>query len=141
MSKIAIIIPFYERINLLDKCLYNIVNQTFSDYHIYLVNDGGSDPCFEKFPYSHLLTLNKITYLKHKTNRGPGYARAFALHYISNHEYVMFLDSDDDLENGFLEQQIFTLSMSGKNVGAVISETFVRKNDKLKKEKILNFLI
>lgn len=102
MSKVSIIVPFYNVENYIAKCLESLVNQTLEDIEIILVNDGSKDGTEkiakkyqEKYP-------QKIIYLE-KENGGLSDARNYAIPYAKG-EYIAFLDSDDYVETNMYQE-------------------------------------
>ena len=99
MIKISIIIPVYNTESYLNKCLDSVVKQDIEDFEIICVNDGSTDGSMEILKkYERLDTRIKII---SQENQGVSLARNKALG-ISNGEYVMFVDSDDWLEENCL---------------------------------------
>ncbi len=89
MLQFSIIIPTYNRQDLLAKCLASIASQTRDDYEIIIVDDGSTDGTRD-----YVLQLGgKITLLE-QPNRGPGAARNLGIKHATS-EYIAFLDSDD----------------------------------------------
>lgn len=95
MKKISVIIPVYKVEKYLDRCLESVVNQTYSNLEIILVDDGSPDRCgemcdqwAEKDP--------RITVI-HKKNGGLGFARNSGLE-VATGDYIAFVDSDDYLD-------------------------------------------
>ena len=102
MTKISVIVPVYNVEELLPKCLDSLVNQTFDDYEVIVVNDGSPDNSqkiiddyYKKYP-------NIIKPLK-KENGGLSSARNYGLKY-ANGEYILYVDSDDWVSNDILEK-------------------------------------
>ena len=90
-----IIIPNYNSGKLVSKCIDSIIDQTFKDFHIIIVDDlstdGSDDICYEyskKFP-------DKITFLRRKTKGFAGGARNTGLAAPVKSEYTWFMDADD----------------------------------------------
>ena len=84
-----IIIPNYNNEKWLDKCLTSIMNQTFKDYEVVIIDDmstDGSIDIIKKYPF-HLIEL--------KEKRYNGGARNVGIDYPIESEYTLFLDSDD----------------------------------------------
>lgn len=100
--KVSVIIPFYSNIEWLEEAIESVLNQTFSDYEIIIVNDGSPerDDHFISKYHNH----NKVNYFKTE-NRGPAHARNFGIN-KANGEYLAFLDSDDLWLNEKLEKQV-----------------------------------
>lgn len=103
MAKIDIIIPAYNTEKYLSKCLNSVLNQTFEDYKIIIVDDGSKDKTLEIAKIYHDAFPNLIKLLPLFKNQGAAHARNTGLE-VSTGEYVMFLDSDDELMPGVLEE-------------------------------------
>ena len=89
---ISIIIPIYKVEKFLDRCVESVVNQTYSNLEIILVDDGSPDNC----PYMCDIWAQKDSRIKviHKLNGGLSDARNKGLR-ISTGKFVGFVDSDD----------------------------------------------
>lgn len=99
--KFSILIPVYNVESYLEQCLESVVNQTFDDYEVIIVDDGSTDnsSCIcdsfaEKYP-------EKI-YVIHKENQGLISARRIAIDKAQG-EFCVFVDSDDFIECNLLE--------------------------------------
>lgn len=94
---IDIIIPTYNSGDALKGCLKSIVNQNCRDRaNVIIVNDGGN----KDYDLENLdLCIKELSYSE---NRGPGFARNFALNNSSS-ELVTFIDSDDAFTDNALE--------------------------------------
>lgn len=92
--KVSIIIPMFNAEQCIDRCLKSIVNQSYKNLEIIVVNDGSTDNgpgiCenYEK--------RDQRVKVLHQKNRGQSMARNAGLE-ICTGEYVMFVDSDDEL--------------------------------------------
>lgn len=100
-KKIGVIIPVYNVENLLKKCVDSVVNQSYKNFTIYLVDDGSTDNsgkiCDEyKEKYDFIQVF-------HKENGGLSDARNYALDRIDT-EYVIFIDSDDYIAKNYIEE-------------------------------------
>lgn len=91
---ISIVIPIYNVDKYLGRCLYNVVNQSFNDIEIILVNDGSTDNS-EKIIKDYFFD-ERVKYI-YQENKGLSEARNTGLN-IASGEYVLFLDSDDTIE-------------------------------------------
>ena len=92
---ISVIIPIYNTEIYLKRCIDSIVNQTYKNLQIILVDDGSTDNSFN-ISKSYTESDPRVE-VYHKSNGGPSSARNLALSKIKG-EYVYFLDSDDELE-------------------------------------------
>ena len=96
---ISVIIPVYNAETTIRKCLQSILDQSFKDVEVVLVNDGSEDGTLSILAlYDHVSNLKVINQI----NLGEGGARNTGLLHCSG-EYVLFLDSDDCLHEGFLD--------------------------------------
>lgn len=100
---ISIIMPVYNSADYITCTLESVLNQTYQDFELLLVDDCGQDDSVaiaETFLIEHGFYRYKI--LRHAVNGGPSQARNTGLKY-SEAEYIFFLDSDDILESRCLE--------------------------------------
>lgn len=97
---ISIIVPVYNVEQYLDQCVQSIVEQTYSNIEIILVDDGSTDNC----PAMCNSWAEKDTRVKviHKTNGGLSDARNAGLA-VAKGEYVGFIDSDDYISKDMYE--------------------------------------
>lgn len=105
---ISIIVPVYKVEKYLDRCVESIVNQTYKNLEIILVDDGSPDNCPQMCD-NWAEQDNRIKVI-HKTNDGLANARNSGIE-ICNGDYVMFVDSDDYIEPDMVE---FLLNLSAK---------------------------
>lgn len=92
MPKLSVIVPVYNVGTLIKKCLESLINQSYRDLEIIIVNDGSTDNSIQYLqPY---LRYKQIKYVNNDTNRGLGHARNTGITY-SKGEYITFVDSDD----------------------------------------------
>lgn len=89
---VSVIIPTYNCCGFITKTLDSIINQTFKDYEIIIVDDDSSDNTFEVLS-DYLSKYSFIKYIKQK-NSGVSVARNNGI-LASKGKYIAFLDSDD----------------------------------------------
>lgn len=92
MDKITVVVPVYNQEKFLDECVLSIMNQTYKNLEIILVDDGSTDNSPEICNYYE--KLDKRIKVIHKENGGLSSARNAALD-IAKGKYIMFCDSDD----------------------------------------------
>jgi len=100
LEKISVIVPVYNVEKYLDRCLQSIINQTYTNIEIILINDGSTDSSFkicQKFAM-----LDERVVLINKTNGGLSSARNAGLA-VATGDYISFVDSDDYISPLFLE--------------------------------------
>ena len=98
--KVSIIVPVYNVEKYLEKCLDSLVNQSFKNIEIIIVNDGSTDNS-EKIINKYCQKYHNIKYLK-KKNGGLSSARNYGLKFAKG-EYILFVDSDDYIDNNMVE--------------------------------------
>jgi glycosyltransferase involved in cell wall biosynthesis len=88
---VSVIVPTYNRPEMLAGCLRSILNQTYPNVEIIVVNDGGVDV---KKVIDPLNEKNTITFLEHPVNRGMAAARNTGIA-VARGKYLAYLDDDD----------------------------------------------
>ncbi|MEG1835103.1 MAG: glycosyltransferase family 2 protein [Oscillospiraceae bacterium] len=101
MSKVSIILPIYNIDKYLARCLNSIINQTYSNIEIILVNDGSTDNSAEIC--KEYKTKDERILFFDNTNKGCSYSRNFGLE-NSTGEYILFVDSDDYIALDLVEK-------------------------------------
>ncbi|HHX68885.1 MAG TPA: glycosyltransferase family 2 protein [Gallicola sp.] len=86
---VSVVIPFYNRVDWLCEAVESVLNQTYDNFEIIVVNDGSPENVDDFLSQYG----DKIIY-KYKENGGAATARNLALKYATG-EYIAFLDSDD----------------------------------------------
>lgn len=98
--KISIIVPVYKVEPYIHKCVDSILNQTFKDFEVILVDDGSPDNC-GKICDEYAQKDDRVVVI-HKENGGQATARNSGLD-IARGEYIGFVDSDDYIEEDMYE--------------------------------------
>ena len=94
----SVVIPVYNRPEEVDELLDSLTRQTLKDFEVIVVEDGSTVPCKEVVEkYGDRLDVQYLT----KKNGGPGIARNYGAEH-SKGEYVLILDSDCVLPDGYL---------------------------------------
>lgn len=88
----SVIIPIYNVEDYLEQCVNSVLNQTYKDLEIILVNDGSKDKCPEMC--DDFAKKDERILVLHKKNGGLSSARNFGMDHASG-KYILFLDSDD----------------------------------------------
>lgn len=97
---ISVIIPTYNRKRILSRAIKSILGQTYQDIEILVIDDGSTDNTKELF--SNTLVDPRIRYENLSSNQGVHIARNRGIE-ISRGEFLVFLDSDDELFPNALE--------------------------------------
>jgi glycosyltransferase involved in cell wall biosynthesis len=104
---ISIIIPVYNVEKYLERCINSVINQTYKNIEIIIINDGSPDNS-QLIIDEYIIKDKRILSFK-QSNMGLSAARNTGLKHI-NGKYVYFLDSDDFINNDTIEELI-------KNIG------------------------
>ena len=98
---ISVIVPVYKVEQFIHRCVDSILNQTYTNLEIILVDDGSPDRCGEICDeYAEKDSRIRVI---HQKNGGPSAARNAGLD-ICTGEYIAFVDSDDYIEPDMLQQ-------------------------------------
>ena len=92
MHFFSVIIPIYKVEKYLNRCIDSVLNQSYKDLEVILVDDGSPDKCPEIC--DEYAKKDKRVKVIHKENGGASDARNYGIKAASG-EYLMFLDSDD----------------------------------------------
>ena len=104
---ISVIIPFYNEENYFDECINSVLNQTYQNIEIIIVNDGSDQIYIDKLEKIKFKYPEKIRVFN-KKNEGVSSARNLGIE-KSKGEYIAFLDADDKWLPFKLEHQIKTI--------------------------------
>lgn len=118
---ISIIVPVYKVEKYLNRCVDSIINQTYKNLEIILVDDGSPDNC-PKICDEYAKKDNRIKVI-HKENGGLSDARNYGLE-IFKGKYVTFIDSDDYVEYNYVE--ILYNTLKKYNVKLSIADNLIK---------------
>jgi glycosyltransferase involved in cell wall biosynthesis len=134
---ISVIIPIYNVEQYLRRCLDSIVNQTYTNLEIILVDDGSPD----KSPQicdEYASRDNRIIVI-HKENGGLSDARNAGLD-ICKGEFISFVDSDDWVSQDYINELYSSIKNSHADI-AIVNHTHVTDNFKINTESNQNYTI
>lgn len=124
MIKVSILVPVYNVQHYLEECLFSLINQTYHNIEIILIDDGSPDKCGEIC--DAYAKKDKRVVVIHKTNEGVAKARIEALKH-STGEYVTFVDADDYVDNKFIEKLIEPVNKYQADM--VVCQNYVKEGD------------
>jgi len=101
MVKVSVIIPVYNNEKFLKKCLISVLNQTYSNLEIILIDDGSTDQSLKICNDISEEDSRVIVLSKH--NEGQGIARNYGLTFCTGN-FVTFVDADDYLDSYCIEK-------------------------------------
>ena len=123
--RFSIIIPLYNKANFIAKTLNSVLNQTYTDFEVVIVNDGSTDNSLE---IVQIFDDKRIKLFTTK-NQGVSATRNFGIKQ-SQGDYIAFLDADDIWEEKFLET-INKLILSFPNEQVYASSLKIRTPKKI----------
>ncbi|MBQ7889489.1 MAG: glycosyltransferase [Erysipelotrichaceae bacterium] len=139
MPELSIIVPVYNVEKYLTECLDSLMNQTYRDFEVLIVNDGTKDSSaliaseyVQKDP-KHFILLNK-------ENGGLSDARNYALPYTKGN-YITFLDSDDYVEPFCYEKLMNKITSENLDIVVGNLQYFYEDSDVLMDMRGLNCLV
>lgn len=116
MAKVSVIIPCYNQGKYIKECLDSVMNQTFQDFEVIVINDGSTEDT------DVFTTLNyPKTKIIHQENKGLVSARNTGIS-VATGEYILPLDADDKIKPIFLEKAVAILD-NNPNIGIVGGKT------------------
>ena len=137
-KKVSIIVPVYNVELYIEDCLNSLLNQTYSNYEIILINDGSTDNSIEicsKYNDQKIKIFNQ-------NNKGVSIARNVGIS-LATGQYIMFVDADDMVSEKYIENLI--KSIEETNTDMVVcgytkekAELVNKKNSQEIKGEIIN---
>ena len=107
IPKVSVVIPVYNARLYIDSCVKSVLNQTFKDFEIILIDDGSTDGSGERCDQLAHLHSNILVY--HQENQGVTHARKVGVS-IATGEWITFVDADDELKEEALSLLVDTSS-------------------------------
>ena len=121
-EKISIVIPIYNTEQYLDKCVDSVLNQTYKNLEVSLVDDGSTDDSGKICDY--YAAKDQRVVIIHQRNQGNNVARKNGVK-IANGDYVGFVDSDDWIEPDMYQCMVDNIK---KNNADIVSVGFYLEN-------------
>lgn len=129
---VSVVIPTYNRANLISRAIQSVLNQTYKDFEIIVVDDASKDD-------TEIVVNNfnddRIIYIQHEINKGGGASRNTGIKEAQG-DYIGLLDDDDEWLPEKLEKQMIKFQHSSEKVGLIYSGFYfvLEKNDKIMSE-------
>lgn len=148
MALISIVVPVYKVEKYLHRCIDSILNQSFCDFELILINDGSPDEC-PKICDEYSQTDNRVVVI-HQKNKGLSAARNEGIDWAfinSDSQWITFVDSDDWLQINYLELLLKAAIANDVSISACHyrktngEENIVKKNFDIKLWKPEDFFV
>ena len=112
---ISVIIPTFNRAYLLYRAIKSVLQQTYKNLEIIIVDDGSKDNTEEII---RNISDKRIKYVKHSKNKGLSASRNTGI-LISTGEFIAFLDDDDEYKDSKIEKQLKKFYFASEDVGII----------------------
>jgi len=124
--EVSVIIPTYNRAHLIKRGIQSVLNQTYQNFEIIVVDDGSTDNTEEEVKN---FNNKKIRYIRVNENKGAASARNTAIK-VAQGDYIAFQDSDDEWFPNKLERQMEVFKNASPKVGVVYTGSWLVRNNK-----------
>jgi glycosyltransferase involved in cell wall biosynthesis len=132
---ISVIIPTHNRASLLNRTIKSVLNQTFHDFELIIVDDGSTDNTKELIN-EFKKNDPRVQYIWQENSGRPSETRNTGIK-NSKGKYITFLDSDDEILPEKLEKQIKKFNSVSKNVGLIYCGLQYIPENKNKQSKVI----
>lgn len=130
---VTIIIPTYKRSDMLDRAITSVLNQSYKEIEIIVVDDNDEESVYRKNTEKLMGkydSCSKVRYIKHKKNINGAAARNTGIK-VANGAYIGFLDDDDEFLADKIREQVYKLDNSSEDYGAIYSGYCVIRGSKV----------
>lgn len=133
---ISIIIPVYNAEHYIDVCMESVLNQTYKDIEVILVNDASTDNSKE-ICFKYKENDNRVIVINKEVNEGAGFARNAGID-IAKGKYIMFVDSDDYIALNCVEELFNLLIKTQSDIAICLGQTVykIEKNQDIENYKL-----
>lgn len=118
---VSVIIPVYNAAAFIGKCVESVLHQTLKDLEVICVDDRSSDDSYEVLSR---LGDSRLKIIRFPENRGVSAARNAGLEAASG-DYVYFLDSDDWLDEDYLEEMCAKAEETGEDI--IVNSNYIEE--------------
>ncbi len=132
---VSVIVPIYKVEKYLGKCVDSIINQTYKNLEIILVDDGSPDNS-GKICDEYAKKDNRIKVI-HKENGGLSSARNAGLD-VATGEFIAFVDSDDRIHLDFVEKLYRAIKEENADIASCYVESFIENKNKIERRVYVN---
>ncbi len=126
--RISIIIPTYNRRQLLDECLSSILMQDYNNTEVIVIDDNSNEDIKGLIKTKH----PKVILITNTSNKGPSFAKNQGI-LASSGTYILFLDSDSELVEKSTLSKMISILEKDKTIGSLGGEILLDKKGKKSK--------
>lgn len=117
-EKVSVIIPTYNRAHLIERSIRSVLNQTYKEFELLIIDDGSTDNTKEVVEN---IKDDRIRYIRCGENGGAARARNRGIA-EAKYDYIAFQDSDDEWYPDKLEKQMKVMMEASEDTGLVYCE-------------------
>jgi glycosyltransferase involved in cell wall biosynthesis len=132
LPRVSVIIPTFNRVDLLKRALKSVLFQSFSDFEVIVIDDASTDSTKD---YLETLEDHRLVVLSLPENSGVSAARNAGIK-IARGDYIALLDSDDEWRKKKLEKQMAYLDEHSECTVVHCNERWIRRGEHLNQKKI-----
>jgi len=125
--RVSVIIPTYNRAPMLGRAIKSVLNQTYRDFELIVVDDCSTDNTEEVV---NSFEDARLRYIKHPTNRGGSAARNSGIS-SSSGDYIGFLDDDDEWLPDKLKVQVELFGRLPEDYGVIYGGYHIKQEGKI----------
>lgn len=125
---ISVIVPVYNVEKYLDRCINSIINQTYKDLDIILVNDGSQDKSLQIC--NKYQEQDERVRVFDKPNTGVSDTRNYGIEH-SQGDYILFVDSDDYIDKDYVKNLVENLEVNSYTRIANLSHSEKKVNENI----------
>ncbi len=115
---VSVVLPTYGRNERLRAAVESVIDQTYGNIELLIVDDGSPTPITETLDDVSFDRLESVTFVRHNENRGANVARNTGIR-VSNGKYIAFLDDDDRWHETKIARQVDAFAEADSEVGLV----------------------
>lgn len=115
MAETSVIIPAYNREETISRAIRSVRKQTYQDFQIIVVDDCSDDGTRQRV---REMDVDRLTLIQHEQNKGANAARNTGIE-AANGDFICFLDSDDELDEQYLQTVVTTFQEHSTDCGGV----------------------
>lgn len=131
-NKLSIIVPVYNTSTYIDRCLKSILNQTYKNIEIIIIDDFSNDNSYE-ICQRYKEKDSRILLKQNSCNRGVSFTRNAALELVTG-KYIVFIDSDDYISRNHIFDMVNSIEKS--NTDICITKTNYLRIKKIEKHQL-----
>ena len=131
---ISVVIPVYKVENYLERCVESLINQTYKNLEIILVDDGSPDNC--GIICDRYAEVDDRVKVIHKKNGGLSSARNSGID-ISSGKYITFIDSDDWVDKEYVEYLFYLIQKDMTKISICQHKVVNDKSTTMKETRII----